>query len=545
MILHIHIPGVITSFILLFVCTLILPVVKLQANSEVESENINNEDALSVLTERTWQLVEIVSMNDTIKVPEEPTRYSILFTKDGTVEIEADCNRGRGSWTSTVPGNMQLGPIAATQAHCSPESLHDTFIAQFPWVRSYVINDGHLFLATMADGSIIEFEPVELPLAATVMGEPVRTNNGSEMQEIIVTQLFDHYAEENSIEVTDKEIDTYLEGMYRDMHAMGLDAENTLTEEEKVQMRTMRRDMAHSLIRQWKVNRSLYHQYGGRIIFQQFGPEPLDAYHHYLKERQKAGDFTIHRKDFEETFWRYFTQDSMHEFYTPGSEEEKNAFSIAPWARASNAPKVKKHHSSTQHVPAAPEDGGPLNWQVAEITGQLNLRVEPSINSKVIDRFIQGTILTNLGCKVADDRVWCDVQEFGGGPRGYVSAEFLVAAVSANGAAIYGPDDSSLRAGQGDFDATGHVPCVQKQGQPMTQCEFGVSRKGGGYATVVITKPDGMKRAIFFQLGIATGADTSQADGYPKFKVTRKGDRQLIQIGEEHYEIPDAVILGG
>jgi len=26
------------------------------------------------------------------------------------------------------------------------------------WVRSYVLEGGHLFLATMADGSIIEFE---------------------------------------------------------------------------------------------------------------------------------------------------------------------------------------------------------------------------------------------------------------------------------------------------------------------------------------------------------------------------------------------------
>jgi hypothetical protein len=33
-------------------------------------------------------------------------------------------------------------------------------MAQFPWVRSYVTKDGGLFLATMADGSIIEFEPM-------------------------------------------------------------------------------------------------------------------------------------------------------------------------------------------------------------------------------------------------------------------------------------------------------------------------------------------------------------------------------------------------
>lgn len=35
------------------------------------------------------------------------------------------------------------------------------------------MKDGHLFLATTADGSIIEFESMEIPLAATVLGEDV------------------------------------------------------------------------------------------------------------------------------------------------------------------------------------------------------------------------------------------------------------------------------------------------------------------------------------------------------------------------------------
>lgn len=38
---------------------------------------------------------------------------------------------------------------------------------------------------------------------------------------------------------------------------------------------------------------SLYEAYGGRIIYQQLGPEPLDACRQYLEERQKAGDFRI------------------------------------------------------------------------------------------------------------------------------------------------------------------------------------------------------------------------------------------------------------
>ena len=47
----------------------------------------------------------------------------------------------------------------------------------------------------------------------------------------------------------------------------------------------------------------------------------------------------------------------------------------------------------------------------------------------------------------------------------------------------------------------------------MMQCEFGVALAGGGYATVVIKKPDGRSRAIFFRMGRPVGADTSEAEG--------------------------------
>jgi hypothetical protein len=79
----------------------------------------------------------------------------------------------------------------------------------------------------------------------------------------------------------------------------------------------------------------------------------------------------------------------------------------------------------------------------------------------------------------------------------------------------------------------------------MVQCEFGVASAGGGYATVVVKKPDGRTRAIFFRMGEPIGADTSQADGYPEFRVTKENDLHLIRIGSERYEIPDAVIQGG
>ena len=72
-----------------------------------------------------------------------------------------------------------------------------------------------------------------------------------------------------------------------------------------------------------------------------------------------------------------------------------------------------------------------------------------------------------------------------------------------------------------------------------------VTRAGGGYATVVVTKPDGRTRALFFRMGRPIGADTSEADGAGAFDADKEVDLHRIRVGNERYEIPDAVVLGG
>lgn len=104
---------------------------------------------------------------------------------------------------------------------------------------------------------------------------------------------------------------------------------------------------------------------------------------------------------------------------------------------------------------------------------------------------------------------------------------------------------ASERAGQRQFDATGNVACAMAKGHPMGQCAFGVARDGGGTATVVITRPDGRTRAIFFEKGKAVSADLSQADGDMTFSATKDGDVFKIQAGHERYEIFEAVVFGG
>ncbi len=201
--------------------------------------------------------------------------------------------------------------------------------------------------------------------------------------------------------------------------------------------------------------------------------------------------------------------------------------------------------SDTASAPKAPDEGGPRAWEVFGVTSRLNLREQPSTAAAIAGGFAPGTILDNLGCQRTGREIWCDVQEMGGGPRGFVALRYLRPAVSPDGSISTGPDDSAMRAGEGDFDATGEIPCAQAPGQPMGSCPFGVARAGGGYATVVVRRPGGRPRAIFFRMGRPVGADGSEADGYPEFSAAKEGDLHVIRVGNERYEIPEAAVLGG
>lgn len=113
----------------------------------------------SELAGTQWQLISIQSMNDTEEVPDDPSNYTLAFGEDGTASLLADCNRGTGRYASEGPGQLTFGTFAVTTMECPPGSIGDVYVAQFNWVRSYVLEDGNLYLATMADGAIIGFEP--------------------------------------------------------------------------------------------------------------------------------------------------------------------------------------------------------------------------------------------------------------------------------------------------------------------------------------------------------------------------------------------------
>jgi len=122
------------------------------------------------------------------------------------------------------------------------------------------------------------------------------------------------------------------------------------------------------------------------------------------------------------------------------------------------------------------------------------------------------------------------------------SASYTLTTAIAGAPARAGPPGDAKVPGT-PYHATGEIPCVAS-GQARGSCRFGVVREGGGSGIVTLTKPDGRSRAVFFDKGKVTGYDASQSDR-GGFSAERQGDTTTVRIGDEIYEIPDAVIFGG
>ncbi|MBP6776691.1 MAG: META domain-containing protein [Piscinibacter sp.] len=115
-----------------------------------------------------WQLMAIQSMDDAQGTtrPSTPQHYTVSFGADGRATLRLDCNRAFATWQATpsadgVSGQLMLGPLAGTRAHCGPDSLDQRLTRQLPYVRSYLLRDGQLHLSLMADGGILSWSPLK------------------------------------------------------------------------------------------------------------------------------------------------------------------------------------------------------------------------------------------------------------------------------------------------------------------------------------------------------------------------------------------------
>jgi para-nitrobenzyl esterase len=115
----------------------------------------------SELNGTSWQLVKLQAADETTHVPDNKSKYTITFGRNGRVSARVDCNRASSTWKSNRPGELQFGSWSRTSAKCGPGSLHDLIVTEGANVRSYVIKDGHLFLSGMAAGGFYELEQLK------------------------------------------------------------------------------------------------------------------------------------------------------------------------------------------------------------------------------------------------------------------------------------------------------------------------------------------------------------------------------------------------
>jgi hypothetical protein len=114
-----------------------------------------------------WRIIEFKSMNDAIGTiqPEDSSRYILYLKLDRIVSLHFNCNRGMARWRAkpgqeSNSGTLRFSKIAITKALCPPPGIDEKIARDLAYVRSYVIEDGRLYLSLMADAGIYALDKI-------------------------------------------------------------------------------------------------------------------------------------------------------------------------------------------------------------------------------------------------------------------------------------------------------------------------------------------------------------------------------------------------
>ena len=104
-----------------------------------------------------WKWEQTRYNNDEEAVPTDPSVYVLTFNTDGTINIQADCNRGVGTY-SAEGSSIAIEVSYTTRAMCPPESMGQTFVKDLNAARIFFFgNEGNLFLDLQYDTGTMKF----------------------------------------------------------------------------------------------------------------------------------------------------------------------------------------------------------------------------------------------------------------------------------------------------------------------------------------------------------------------------------------------------
>ena len=140
------------------------------------------------LTGVTWEWVSLIDpLGQTLA--SDPTRYTVTFNEDGSINVVADCNNVFAQY-STDGTNIDIGPGAGTLMACEPGSQDQVFLNSLISGATYSVEDGELFIDLQGDAGTLLFrqaaaeggaaEPPAAPMLTGVTWEWVETAGATE-----------------------------------------------------------------------------------------------------------------------------------------------------------------------------------------------------------------------------------------------------------------------------------------------------------------------------------------------------------------------------
>lgn len=150
----------------------------------------------------------------------------------------------------------------------------------------------------------------ELESQRQVLSEQLQADGLTEKKKIMLTEY---------LSVTDQLIE---------QERIRKEEENSRPDSSKIKQETLS-NVARVVVAAWKFNKVLYEKYGGRVIFQQAGWEPIDAYKQWLEEHLQAKTIEIFDPEFMNIFdqmFRYF--EGKHTFMP---NDKADQYFSKPW----------------------------------------------------------------------------------------------------------------------------------------------------------------------------------------------------------------------
>jgi heat shock protein HslJ len=137
-----------------FVAPEVEPVQPVQPIAPIPAPPTTNSD----LVGKVWEWRKTITSNDANIIVKDPSRYTIEFLADGTIEVKADCRNIGGTYTvSGTDLSIQLGP--AIQIACPPDSQDADYLMGLDAVSGYLVEGNTLSLSTKQGSDFMIFAP--------------------------------------------------------------------------------------------------------------------------------------------------------------------------------------------------------------------------------------------------------------------------------------------------------------------------------------------------------------------------------------------------